>query len=751
MKIDEKSILLYNKDKKKLMKIKQKLNLGFIIVIILIIIPVGVSIFALKKVNGFYESTQKLNKLTDLFYSEDLSIDKYSHILMMDDQDDVSRNEKLTSSEKTFLNDYSEANNLIQSLKEECFSDEGSEIVDKLSLNHVYFKEAFERIKEVFVNVKTSEEKISLKLNEISQKRDLIKEEIFDSELQNASSTKNFFYLSLSKYNEIKNLESSFLYSSTNKESLDTLLFSINNFETHIKESSLFDDRTKVFLLFKEYRNQLDIFFADNEYKNFDDYSIDLEIRKLDDHVAILLKGDANNALLRLKEIRTEKIKEMFLFLEIFNLFFLIVIILATFLISKKVSMNIVDPILKLREFSNKIGGGIEHEPLRIETKDEMGDLSRVFNEMDIKLKKSNDELLDKINELKIKDNIESLIESLTDGIIMYDKSKNIVLKNSAVKKILNISDRKLSLKNLYSIFAKHNLEFHIDLSLKTNEIYRIDNVDLLGKKFEVIITQVADYNNKIVGGLMIFHQKENSEIILHKDSSKVDFGPVISPHFGTPLAYIKLFTEMLSSGEIGELNKEQKDCISNIHQSAVNMKEVINKLYDIKILNSDELEIKTEEIEITKFLKSLIEECKKKNQVTGVEFSYKELLSEDIKINIDKKILSKIFEDIIDNALEYSRDKNPIVDIEIKELGFNYLLSIKDNGIGIPDEEQDFIFDKFFRSKNAMTKNSKGSGMSLYIAKRLLNKVGVEIFFESKQGEGTTFFIEIPKGGMRQ
>jgi signal transduction histidine kinase len=121
------------------------------------------------------------------------------------------------------------------------------------------------------------------------------------------------------------------------------------------------------------------------------------------------------------------------------------------------------------------------------------------------------------------------------------------------------------------------------------------------------------------------------------------------------------------------------------------------------------------------------------------------------MKVNIDKKIFSKVFDDILDNSVFYKNNNNPLIDIELKELGFNYLLSIKDNGIGIPEEDQDSIFDKFFRSKNAISRNNKGSGISLYIAKKLLNKVSVELFFESKHGEGTTFFIEIPKGGMRK
>ena len=733
------------------MKIKQKLNLGFIIIIILIFIPVGMSIFGFYKIGACYSSIEKLNLLSDLFYKQYLSINKYSHFLVTDELDDIEKNEKLTISEKSFLNGHNEAIIILDYLEKEYSISEGIQILNKIKLEHEYFEEVLLRIKEAFVNKKISGEKKTLALASINKKRDLIKVSVFTDKLQSASSTKDFFYLALSKYNEIKNLESSFLYDESKKEALDTLLSSSNNLETYIKESSLFDEHPNIFLLFKDYRDELDLYFAGSNNKNFDNYSMELEIRKLDEHLVGLFNGESNNALLRLKEIQNKKIKDIFLFLMIFNLFFVVLIFIFAFIVSKKISKSIVDPVLKLRDFSTMIGKGFEHKPLQINSNDEMGELAKVFNEMDGKLKQSNKDLLGKINELKIRDNIESLVESLTDGVIMYNKEKNIVLKNSAVDKILNISNKKLSLKNLYSIFAKHNLEFHIDLSLRTDQVYRIDNVNLFSKIYEVVITQVTDYNKRIVGGLIIFHQKENDKKYEHEDNTKFDFGPVISPHFGTPLSYIKLFTEMLSSGQIGQLNKEQKECISNIHQSAVNMKEVIDKLHDITILNNDELEIKTEEISIVLYLKGLIKKYKEKNKIINVNFKFRELLPEDMKVNIDKNIFSKVFDDILDNAIVYSNNNEAFVDIEIKELGFNYLVSIKDNGIGILEEEQDYIFNKFFRGKNAVAKNAKGSGISLYIAKKILNKVGVELFFESKIGEGTTFFIEIPKGGMRK
>lgn len=108
-----------------------------------------------------------------------------------------------------------------------------------------------------------------------------------------------------------------------------------------------------------------------------------------------------------------------------------------------------------------------------------------------------------------------------------------------------------------------------------------------------------------------------------------------------------------------------------------------------------------------------------------------------------DEKILKNILLNLLSNGLKYSGDDG-LVTIDLKEEDNCLLISVSDNGIGIPDHEQDNMFERFYRAENVS--NIQGTGLGLNIVKKYVELLEGQISFESKLGEGTTFFIELPK-----
>ncbi len=733
------------------MQTRRKLNYSLAIIVILIIIPIGISFFAHYKITSRARIIEKINHLSILFFRENYLINNYFHYLVDNNLQEKNKNLELDKTENEFLDNYSELSEEIEGLKYVFKGEEEKNSLDKTNQELIFLKDEFMKIKDIYVDNRIFSEKNDLLLTEIIDKENFIERELFSKEFKESMGTSTDYYKLFARFEEIKNYQDTLLYKAVDDGSLDKVLFLLAGFRDDIKKNEYFRDNSNLFIAFDLYQEKLSSFLNNKLNKNPNQLVIERELLKIDKRLNNFFRESSDSPLVLLRNSGYSQIDNIVLSSFVSVLFFVALLLLFSFIFFKKIINIFLIPLQEILDFSKKIGRDLEYKPLDVSSEDDLSPLKRSLNNIDNRLKESRKDLIKKVDELKVKDNIVSLVEALTDGVIMYNKEKEIVLRNSSVDRILNVAGKKISLKNLYSIFAKHNLEFHIDLSLRTKDIYRIDNVDLNSKTYEVIITQVDDHESNVVGGLIVFHKKEYNIEFKHENNKKIDFAPVISPHFGTPLSYIKLFTEMLSSGKIGQLNKEQRECILNIHQSAINMKELVDKLQDIAILNKDELKIETEEFNLAELLRELIEKYREKNNIDNFNFNFKELLPSDIKINIDRSIFSKVFFNILDNAVIYSESKSNKIDIELKELGFNYLLSIKDYGIGIVEEEQDFIFDKFFRAKNAMTKNTEGSGISLYIAKKLLTKVGVELFFESKVGEGTTFFIEIPKGGMRK
>ncbi|PLX20990.1 hypothetical protein C0584_04370 [Candidatus Parcubacteria bacterium] len=726
------------------MQLKQKLDKSFFFVIVLMVLIIILSFFGIYLTKEYQGKLNRITELSDNLVLERLMLRDYSEII----SNDV---ELLAEEEKNFEENLVKFNSriitLLDGINNDCGDEKCFELVENIRTNQILVFDFITAAKEGFLKNSTAEERVTMARELIIGRRESFEKSIFNSET-NASSSKEFLYESLVLYNKIKRQENDFLSNSQDQQLLDDLMLSVNELKIVVNKSDLFSPQSRVFSFFEEYSDSLNSFaIEDAGYTG--GFSLG-RIENFDNYILSLFSRDSSNSLVIARSNIGKQIS--FIYTVLFILCFSVIVLFIIFLlyIKRVLNKDILRPLTSLKDFAIKIGRGEVHEMLKYKKDNEIGALFNVFNEMDKELKSSNKELNKKIYELKSKENIESLVQALTDGVIMYDIDKNIILKNWSVKKILGLDNENFSLNNLYKMFSKYNLEFHVDLSLRTEELYRIPNVELIGRKFEILITQVTDYNKKVVGGVMILHQKGEEKQGFRKEKNDCDFKTILSPNFKNPLAYIKLFTEMLSSGKLGDLTNEQKDCIDNIHRSSMTMDTIVHKLEDVAMVANAEIDLQTEEITIIPFLKDLIREYSENKTIENVDFSFRETIDEEVKINLDRNIFSKIFHSIIDNSILYTNDINTLIDIEIKELGFSYLLSIKDNGMGIPDSDQDKIFGKFYRASNSISRNIKGSGTSLYVAKKLLNRFGIEIFFESNLGEGTTFFIEIPKAGMR-
>ncbi len=129
-----------------------------------------------------------------------------------------------------------------------------------------------------------------------------------------------------------------------------------------------------------------------------------------------------------------------------------------------------------------------------------------------------------------------------------------------------------------------------------------------------------------------------------------------------------------------------------------------------------------------------------------GVKLKTEVIGKENYSINTDKQILGIILECLVANAINYSSSGQEIV-LDIRKEGEYFIFSVKDSGIGIPKEEQDRIFERFYRAANAKTFKPDGTGLGLNLAQMLAQRIGAKITFESEVGRGSIFYLRIPRG----
>jgi signal transduction histidine kinase len=231
--------------------------------------------------------------------------------------------------------------------------------------------------------------------------------------------------------------------------------------------------------------------------------------------------------------------------------------------------------------------------------------------------------------------------------------------------------------------------------------------------------------------------------ILIKVDGAKTEFVSWASHQLRTPATAVKWRSQAILNDKNDVISDKQRDRVKEIYDSNERMIKLIGNLLNATHIEMGKFKVIIKQVDINALLKEVIKEqqseIEKRKQIVKV------IGAEQIPlINSDPVLLNNIFQNILSNAIKYTPDNGQITCIaKIQEN--KLLFEFKDNGIGIPGAEQKRIFEKTFRASNALEKSPEGNGLGMYIIKGMAKALGGKIWFESKAGEGTTFFVELP------
>lgn len=232
-------------------------------------------------------------------------------------------------------------------------------------------------------------------------------------------------------------------------------------------------------------------------------------------------------------------------------------------------------------------------------------------------------------------------------------------------------------------------------------------------------------------------------ERVAEASRMKTEFIGVVSHQLRAPLTNLKFALELLMSGKMGRVEEDAVEYFKILRENTQRMGDLINDLIVVSRIESGEFPLKKEGISLRETTEKLIEKNRPFAEASNVELSFQ--AEKDIPNALaDPLWLEQVVSNLIDNAIRYTKGKGK-VEIFIKKDGKDVLFKIKDHGVGIPKEEQKYIFRKFFRSKNAVRHQTQGSGLGLHIAQRVIELFKGKIWFESQEGEGTMFYFTLP------
>jgi len=233
----------------------------------------------------------------------------------------------------------------------------------------------------------------------------------------------------------------------------------------------------------------------------------------------------------------------------------------------------------------------------------------------------------------------------------------------------------------------------------------------------------------------------EYKNLLERKNNELVEISQTISHDLKKPLTALKTVITLLKQGYLGELSEQQADAVQNAYEASQYMEELIEDILDSTRLDHDGVDLKIEEVDMTLLVGEILRRLKYHLTETNVAVRVEPLPT----VKCDPWAMTKVFTNLIGNAVNY-RDptRGPYIHVSAREEGEGFTFLVEDNGIGIPGEDQEKVFQKFERGSN--TGGINGTGLGLYIVRELVRKHGGEVTFESEKGRGTTFHVYLPK-----
>ena len=243
-----------------------------------------------------------------------------------------------------------------------------------------------------------------------------------------------------------------------------------------------------------------------------------------------------------------------------------------------------------------------------------------------------------------------------------------------------------------------------------------------------------------MVAGIFLTYRNVSKEMNLARQKS--DFVANVSHELRTPLALIRLYAETLELGRLTAKEKYQ-EYFRIIREESERLTALINNILDFSRIDAGRKEYEFQETNLGELVHSTLDSYRFQIQQNG--FGFEENISPDIpSVKVDREAIARSLLNLVNNALKYSKDQKHIA-VKLYRVNGSVKLEVQDRGIGIPLNEQEKIFEKFYRCGDPLVHNVKGSGLGLSLVRHIVRAHGGDVLVESAPDKGSKFTIALP------
>ena len=416
---------------------------------------------------------------------------------------------------------------------------------------------------------------------------------------------------------------------------------------------------------------------------------------------------------------------------------------------------QLLKPLELLKRTALQVSQGDLKNPVSIKTGDEFEDLGAAFNAMLRKLNDVYEHLEEKVWQRTADfEKFRLAVEAASDPVIITDIDGRVLYANKAAEHTTGYP-RSEMIGNKPSLWGRQMPdEYYAQLwkTIKTEK--REFNGEILNKRksgekytAELHIAPLLTQNGALYGFVSI-----ERDITARKevDRARTEFVSIASHQLRTPLAVINWYIEMLTKGEVGKVNKDQKKYLEQIQVASRRMVDLVNSLLSVSRIDMGAFTAEPETLVLTEIADAVLAEIDP--QIKERHLTILKKYAHGMKtIKADPSMLRIIFQNLIGNAVTYTPSDGTItITIELTEQEDASII-VADTGYGIPKAQQKRIFEKFFRADNAREKAPNGNGLGLYIVKAIIDQMHGTIRFFSEEGKGTAFIVTLPSTDVRR
>lgn len=425
--------------------------------------------------------------------------------------------------------------------------------------------------------------------------------------------------------------------------------------------------------------------------------------------------------------------------------------------------------------------------------KEEFKQQTKLIIESDLELKLSQNNMEDKTNQLAVIKNLiyssiytldkQKLLEQIDEKIINnLGFTKAAILSYIDHNVNINIGFNPNQLETIRKIIINNKTLFFSDSDTKNLEQI-LETTDFLISPIKVnnqihvvlllanllpsikkpnpeVISIICNYLSQCLYNIELFedlyHTKDDLEMGIKERTNellksiknaenisklKSNFISSVSHELRTPLTSIKGFSALLVEEKFGVLPPEAKQRLQRIDENVDKLVNMVNTLLDIAHIESGKMELKIVPYSIGQLSKDVCEFLSPQTQAKEIKIILE--IPKNILVYMDKHLIERVLINLINNAIKFAPQKSEIMIKCFKE-GNNLVTSVTDKGPGIPETDQENIFQEFFRANNAITAKIKGTGLGLALVKHIIDLHGGKIWFSSQENQETTFYFSL-------